>query len=89
LVGTSFDASVGLFNESPTQICRIFLDLSKAFDTFDLKILLNKMEQSVGIRGTALKLFKSYLSDRYLYPKVKNVTSNLAKIMCGVPQGRV
>ncbi len=40
----------------------IYLDLSKAFETLDHNILIDKLSY-YGINGTALKLFQNYLTD--------------------------
>ena len=44
----------------------IFLDLAKAFETSDHKILLNKL-QYYGIKDVALQWFSSYISDRFQF----------------------
>ena len=68
-------------------IC-FFIDLSKAFDTLDHNILLKKLEH-YGIKGNALKLFESYLTNRSQYVEYDGVKSDLLTILTGVPQGSV
>ena len=68
--------------------CRVFLDLSKAFDTVNHNILLQKLEH-YGIRGLALDWFKSYLTNRKKYTEIVSYISSLNDIHFGVPQGSV
>ena len=47
------------------------------------------LEKYVGICGNALKLIKSYFSNRTQHVQIDNVLSDFANIICGVPQGTV
>jgi hypothetical protein len=66
----------------------IFIDLRKAFDTIDHKILLGKI-QFYGIRGLAFEWFKNYLTNRIQYVCINDTYSNSNTITCGVPQGSI
>ena len=66
----------------------IFLDLSKAFDTVNHNILLDKLDH-YGIRGASHTWFTSYLSGRYQYVCVNDETSTKLNVNCGVPQGSI
>ena len=68
--------------------CGLFVDLSKAFDTINHKILITKMEH-YGIRGVAKNWFKSYLTNRKQYTFINGFSSSVNFISCGVPQGSV
>ena len=67
----------------------VLLDLSAAFDTIDHQILLQRLEDVIGIKGTALSWFKSYLSDRFQFVHVNDVSSMRTEVRHGVPQGSV
>lgn len=66
----------------------LFIDLAKAFDTVNHSLLLAKLEK-YGIRGTPLKLFTSYLSDRIQQVVIEGNSSTCQIVKCGVPQGTV
>ena len=72
-------------NEIPLNI---FLDLSRAFDTIDHTILLNKLKY-YGLKGPTLNLFQSYLCNRKQYTEIEDTTSTILPIQVGVPQGSI
>jgi hypothetical protein len=66
----------------------ILIDLQKAFDTFDQKILLKKC-QNLGLRGKIYNIIKSYLKDRKSIVQINEIKSTTCNIKYGVPQGSV
>ena len=74
--------------EKKRHVLGIFIDLSKAFDTLEHNKLLTKLEY-FGIRGTAHKLLKSYLTSRDQLTSFHRVSSDKCKVEYGVPQGSV
>ena len=67
----------------------VFLDLRKAFDLVDHKILFLKLKK-YGIRGAALNWFKSYLKDRVQYVMVNGSLSEFFTLLnIAVPQGSI
>ena len=67
----------------------ILLDLSAAFDTVDHEKLLKILETEIGIRGTALKWFRSFLTNRTQKIKIGDTYSDVIDLLFGVPQGSV
>jgi len=74
--------------DNKTFTCAIFIDLAKAFDTVDHRILLKKL-YIYGIRGCAHDWFRSYLSGRTQTISIGDNISEKKEITYGVPQGSV
>ena len=66
----------------------ILIDPQKAFDTFDHRILLDKM-MSIGFSGKAIKWFHSYLTNRAFPVSLDNEYTEAGIISCRVPQGSI
>ena len=64
----------------------VFLDIMKAFDTVDHKILPQKLS-CYGIKDNSQKLIESYLQGRIQCCSVNGYVSAMEHIICGVPQG--
>ena len=66
----------------------ILMDLSKAFDTLNHDLLIAKLH-AYGFSKEALKLIKSYLTNRWQRTKINNSYSSWAELLQGVPQGSI
>ena len=75
-------------NRSRKTAIAVFLDLKKAFDTVDHKILLGKL-RIYGLDEIALKWFNSYLTNRSQMTVVRDAKSGRLIIKTGVPQGSI
>ena len=77
-------------NENGNHTIAVYLDLSKAFNTIDHKLLLTKLER-YGICRVALQWFESYLKNHQM--RAKCITPNgisysqLYEMEYGTPQG--
>ena len=66
----------------------LFIDLKKAFDTINHKIILDKLS-IYGFDQNVLTWFDSYLSNRSQKCNVNGHLSSESQITCGVPQGSI
>ncbi|CAL9705986.1 unnamed protein product [Knipowitschia caucasica] len=67
----------------------LLLDLTAAFDTIEHSILLHRLHTIIGLSGTTLRWFGSYLTDRAEYVALGESKSQTHTVSCGVPQGSV
>ena len=73
-------------NSKKMFVGMVLMDLQKAFDTVDHKILCQKLE-CMGFDFT--EWFKSYLENRKQIVQANGVRSNAGTVTCGVPQGSI
>ena len=74
--------------DSKQHCAGVFIDLKKAFDTVNHKLLVEKLS-FYGVRGVANAWLENYLMNRKQYVVVDNQASSMQFIKCGVPQGSV
>ena len=66
----------------------IFMDLTKAFDTLNDKLLRAKLN-AYGFSFSAIKFIQSYLSERFQRVNINSNFSEWCKILLGAPQGSI
>ncbi len=66
----------------------IFINLSKAFDTINHSILIEKLK-FYGFCETAINLMQSYLTERIQYVQMDDVKSDYCSVTTGIPQGSI
>ena len=76
------------FDENQATVI-IFLDLSAAFDTIDVDKLLDIMYEELGLGGTVLKWFRSFLEGRTQRVKIEEKYSEKEEVPFGAPQGSI
>ncbi|KAL9981312.1 hypothetical protein ACROYT_G009999 [Oculina patagonica] len=79
------DIMLGMNSKCVTLL--VLLDLSAAFDSVNHGILINRLQNKVGLQGTVLNWFKSYLSNRSQRITISGTLSKCFNLDCGVPQG--
>ena len=81
------DVLVGFEKDNCTIL--VLLDMSAAFDTVDIHKLLKILEFQIGLKGTVLKWFESFLLGREQKVLIEGELSQALVTLYGVPQGSV
>ena len=74
--------------DSGKEVCVVFFDVRKAFDSVPHVPLFQKLED-VGLDPFLLRWIKDYLIDRRQSTVVDGYSSSLLQVLSGVPQGLV
>ena len=67
----------------------IYFDFSKAFDSVNHDLILQKLKDRYSIDGRLLKFIANYLSDREQCVIIGNTKSSVKPVLSGVPQGSI
>ena len=70
------------------EICGMFLDYKKVFDSVPRSLLIEKLQQ-IGLHNNLLAWITDYLAQRKQRVVVEGTTSSQALVSSGVPQGSV
>ena len=70
------------------KIGAVFMDLSKAFDTLNQRLLLDKLKAYYP-QPTALKQMENNFTGRFQKSKASNSYSSWSEIIADVPQGSI
>ena len=81
------DSMYDSFNQNKYPLAG-FIDLSKAFDTADHNILIDKLNLH-GIKNNSLKWFSSYSSNRKQFIQARAIKTSSIDFICAVPQGSI
>ena len=87
LVKVTDDLKVSADNKNVSVL--VLLDLTAAFDTIDHLVLIQRLENWIGLSGTALSWFCSYLTGRNYSVKLDDFESDKHTITSGIPQGSI
>ena len=74
--------------EDGKEVCAIFPDFKKAFDSVPHIPLVEKL-QHIGLNAHLISWIKNYLTARMQQVVVEGATSNPLPVLSGVPQGSV
>ena len=66
----------------------VLMDLSKAFDTINHKLLIAKL-RAYGFGISSLEIIFDYLSNRWQRTKINTSFSTWSLLLCGLPQGSI
>ena len=75
--------------DSGSGVILLLIDLSAAFDTVDVDLMLDILESEIGVTGVASRWFGSFLRDRNQRVLIENTLSDASSAHFGVPQGSI